>query len=75
MVSLLGSLASEVLKNLPPQMRKKYEQLITDFVHQRDVTRLLQRQGITSTKEFGWLYHMRFYYYPKEPDVLKKLRI
>lgn len=56
-------------------MRKKYEQLITDFVHQRDVTRLLQRQGITSTKEFGWLYHMRFYYYPKEPDVLKKLRI
>jgi len=56
-------------------VRKKYEQLITDFVHQRDVVRILILQQVESLKDFNWLYHMRFYYYPKEQDVMKKLKI
>ena len=35
----LEMLAEKVLTDLTSDIRKKYEQLITDLVHQRDVTR------------------------------------
>ena len=35
----LEMLAERVLLDLPGEIRKKYEQLITDLVHQREVTR------------------------------------
>jgi dynein heavy chain 1 len=41
--------------------RRKYEQLITELVHQRDVTRLLQGQRVGSVDDFGWLVHLRLY--------------
>lgn len=44
-------------------------------MHQRDVTRLLIKQKVTSPKDFAWQYHMRFTWFMKEPDVLKKLLI
>jgi dynein heavy chain 1 len=56
-------------------MRKKLEQLITELVHQRDVVRLLKSKKITNVEAFEWLYYMRFYFYPKTPDVLKRLQI
>ena len=59
-------LAEKVLTNLKKDIRKKYEQLITDFVHQRDVTRQLIACNITQKIDFSWLYHMRFYWLPKE---------
>ena len=31
--------------------------------------------GIDNVKDFNWLIHMRFYWHPKEPDLLKKLAI
>ena len=34
----LEMLADMVLTDLTPEIRKKYEQLITDLVHQREVT-------------------------------------
>ncbi len=37
----LEMLAERVLHDLPGEIRKKYEQLITDLVHQREVTRQL----------------------------------
>ena len=74
-VNMLMRLAQEVLLNLPAQVRKKYEQLITDLVHQRDVTRYLMNKKISSVKDFEWLIHMRFYWHPKEPDPMKKLNI
>lgn len=52
-VNMLMVLAQEVLNNLAPQIRKKYEQLITDLVHQRDVTRSLIQVGIESVRDFN----------------------
>ena len=74
-LNYLTLLAERVLTSLPKEIRQKYEQLITDFVHQRDVARLLVSQGTNSPKDFSWQYHMRFYWYPKEPSPLKKLSI
>lgn len=45
------------------------------LVHQRDVTRLLISQNVQSSKDFAWQYHMRFTWFIKENDVLKKLLI
>ena len=44
-------------------------------MHQRDVTRLLVQNGVASTKSFDWLKQMRFYFDPKNPDVLQQLSI
>jgi len=56
-------------------LRKKYEQLITELVHQRDVTRILDEQNVNSPKEFTYNYYMRFYFNPREKDELNKLQI
>jgi len=58
-----------------PQVRKKYEQLITEFVHQRDVTRSLAAQSIQSATDFPWLYRLRFCWTPGEKDVFRRLGI
>jgi len=60
--SQLDSMASTVLLNLPTETRKKYEQLITELVHQRDVTRLLKGNEVTSPNDFRWLTHLRYTY-------------
>ena len=57
----LDLLADIVLTELSPVTRKKCEHLITELVHQRDVTRTLVQQGATDNKSFAWLYQMRFY--------------
>jgi dynein heavy chain 1 len=64
-----------VLLDHPKQLRQKFEQIITDFVHQRDVTRQLIKTNISSRTEFGWQYHMRFNWNSRETDVGKKLLI
>jgi dynein heavy chain 1, cytosolic len=64
-----------VLSDVTPQVRKKFEQLITEFVHQRDVTRELVSKGVRSSTDFAWLYHLRFYWTPGEKDVFRKLCI
>jgi dynein heavy chain 1 len=45
-------MAETVLKELPPDSRKKFEQLITELVHQRDVVRNLIKDGVSSQKDF-----------------------
>ena len=73
--NMLSALSDQVLKDIKVDMRKKLEQLITELVHQRDVVRLLKSKNITNVEAFEWLYYMRFYFYPKTEDVLKRLQI
>ncbi|CAM9242548.1 unnamed protein product, partial [Chrysoparadoxa australica] len=75
---LLGQLelmAESVLLDVPPQLRKKYEQLVTEMVHKRDVTRSLLEHGNAGVDSFKWLCHLRFYLNPQETDTLQRLRI
>ncbi|XP_018494643.2 dynein heavy chain, cytoplasmic [Galendromus occidentalis] len=71
----LGVLADSVLQEQPPLRRKKLEHLITEFVHKRDVTRRMLRDEISSPKAFQWLSQMRFYFDPKQDNVLEQLSI
>ena len=64
-ITILELLAERVLTDLTKDIRQKYEQLITDLVHQRDVTRRLLNDKIGNTSDFAWLYHMRFYFNTK----------
>lgn len=44
-------------------------------MHQRDVTRELVSTKVSSSKSFEWLSQMRFYFDPKQKDVLQQLSI
>ncbi|XP_072172912.1 cytoplasmic dynein 1 heavy chain 1-like [Diadema setosum] len=71
----LQVLADSVLQEQPPVRRKKLEHMITELVHQRDVTRELVRCKVKSPSDFKWLSQMRFYFDPKHSDVLQMLSI
>ncbi|KAK1158695.1 cytoplasmic dynein 1 heavy chain 1 isoform X1 [Acipenser oxyrinchus oxyrinchus] len=71
----LNVLADTVLMEQPPIRRRKLEHLITELVHQRDVTRTLIKNKIDNPKSFEWLSQMRFYFDPKQTDVLQQLSI
>ncbi|XP_054423711.1 cytoplasmic dynein 1 heavy chain 1 [Pteronotus mesoamericanus] len=71
----LNVLADSVLMEQPPLRRRKLEHLITELVHQRDVTRSLIKSKIDNSKSFEWLSQMRFYFDPKQTDVLQQLSI
>ncbi|KAF4101796.1 hypothetical protein G5714_016596 [Onychostoma macrolepis] len=71
----LNLLADTVLMEQPPLRRRKLEHLITELVHQRDVTRTLIKNKIDNPKSFEWLSQMRFYFDPKQTDVLQQLSI
>lgn len=55
--------------------RKKYEQLVTEMVHQRDVTRELSHQRINSATDYEWLRQVRFSFNPSAKDVMERLEI
>ena len=74
-IAILEMLADRVLTDLAKDIRQKYEQLITDMVHQREVTRQLIDQQIQSINEFAWLYHMRFYFNHRQQNPLEQLQI
>ncbi|KAF5301350.1 hypothetical protein FQA39_LY10748 [Lamprigera yunnana] len=71
----LNVLADSVLQEQPPLRRKKLEHLINEFVHKRTVTRRLVSNGVCSSKAFEWLCEMRFYFDPRQMEVLKQLTI
>ncbi|XP_074612492.1 cytoplasmic dynein 1 heavy chain 1-like isoform X2 [Acropora palmata] len=71
----LNILADSVLQEQPPVRRRKLEHLIIEHVHQRDVTRELVSTKVSSSKSFEWLSQMRFYFDPKQKDVLQQLSI
>ena len=61
--------------DLPSESRKKFEQLITELVHQHDVTRELIDGGVSDVNDFQWLYHLRFDFNPNAENLVEKLRI
>lgn len=71
----LDLLADIVLQELSPVTRRKCEHLITELVHQRDVTRTLIQQRVTDTKAFTWLSQMRFYLDGSVDNPLDRLAI
>lgn len=71
----LGLLADIVLQELKPVTRRKCEHLITEMVHQRDVTRRLMQQRVFDPKGFTWLYQMRFYLDRNTDNALDRLNI
>ncbi|KAH3764595.1 cytoplasmic dynein heavy chain [Pelomyxa schiedti] len=66
----LKQLADNVLQELPAILRKKFEHLMAELVHQRDVTRDLIEKKITDNRNFEWLYHLRAYLLPNERELL-----
>ena len=44
-------------------------------MHQRDVTRMLIKDATPDSKSFQWLSQMRFYFDPKQKNVLEQLSI
>ncbi|XP_037874257.1 dynein heavy chain, cytoplasmic isoform X1 [Bombyx mori] len=73
--NMLNILADSVLQEQPPLRRRKLEHLINEFVHKRTVTRRLIASGVNSPRSFDWLYEMRFYFDPRNNDVLQQLTI
>jgi len=71
----LEVMAETVLLDLPTESRKKFEQLITELVHQRDVTRSMIDGGVSDVNDFRWLYHLRFDFNPHAENLVEKLRI
>lgn len=71
----LSVMAETVLLKLPPQDRKKFEQMITELVHQRDVTRQLLDEDVSDPDDFRWLYHLRYNYNPQATNLAEKLQI
>ena len=71
----LKVLSQGVLGKVTSALRKKCEQLITEVVHQRDVSRRLVGESISNAADFGWLYHLRFYWNVKEPNLMQRLGI
>jgi dynein heavy chain 1 len=71
----LSVMAETVLMELPPQNRKKFEQMITELVHQRDVIRELLEERVSSPSDFRWLYHLRYDYNPRAAKLSEKLQI
>lgn len=71
----LKALSESILGNLSVSLRKKCEQLITEVVHQRDVTRLLIATNVASSTSFGWRYHLRIYWNDSESVLTKKLSL
>ena len=73
---MLKLLADLVLQEQPPLRRKKVEYLIYEYVHRRGITRnLIQIDGEVTNKSFEWVSQMRFYFDPKQSDVLQQLTI
>ncbi|KAI8328287.1 dynein heavy chain [Blakeslea trispora] len=71
----LNILADAVLMDLNSIKRRKCEHLVTELVHQRDVTRQLAADNISSPKDFNWLYHMRFYFNHAVENPIERLTI
>lgn len=71
----LDIVAETVLLDLSSESRKKFEQLITELVHQRDVTRSMIDGGVSDVNDFRWLYHLRFNFNPEAENLIEKLHI
>lgn len=67
--SFIELLAKMVVQDMPVITRAKCEALITELVHQRDVTKSLIESQTNSSTDFNWLRNMRFYFKDGEVEV------
>eukprot|EP00439_Symbiodinium_sp_Y106_P030402 s829_g3.t1 len=74
-VEQLSFMAGKVITNISNDVRQKLAQMITEVVHQRDVSRQLIQDKVASPKNFQWLQLMRMYWNPSEPQILQRLSI
>ena len=74
-VEQLSFMAGKVITNISNDVRQKLAQMITEVVHQRDVSRQLIQDKVSSPKDFQWLQLMRMYWNPSEPQILQRLSI
>lgn len=66
----LEVLADQILSpDLPNDRRKKYEQLITEMVHQRDVSPTLIDRKVLAEDDYEWLGQARLYFRKKPKDA------
>lgn len=75
MIGFLAFMAEEVLTNLKKLTRKRYEQMITELVHKRDVTRKMGFYKDMDIKDFKWCYYMRYYLEAGESDRQKRVKV
>lgn len=73
--SMSSVLAVSVRQEQPALRRRKLENLIKEFFHQRIVTTRLIASKITNPKSLEWLCQMRFYFDSEQTDILKQLSI
>ena len=75
LLGILDFMAEEVLTDLPKLTRSKYEQLITELVHKRDVTRMIAKINGNPKDSFAWISQMRFYNDISESKISNRLKI
>ena len=75
LIGILDFMAEAVLNHLPKLLRSKYEQLITEFVHKRNTTRRIHKDGIDPQESFYWFSQMKYYNKPDIPEVTQRLRV
>ena len=73
--NMVATLANSVLQEQPSLRRKKIENLIIEYVHKRAILRSLIKSEVNNNRDFEWLSQMRFYFDPKQSDVLQQLSI
>ena len=73
--SKLQLLSGIVQDDIDISLRKKCEQLITEIVHQRDVSRQLSSADVKNQHDFSWLYHLRFYWNESDDNIEQRLNI
>ena len=73
-IRILKILAASVLEDVNSLQRKKYEHLITECVHQRDILDSLIICKANSPTHHNWVLQMRYIYNPNL-DILDRLKV
>lgn len=75
LIGYLAQMAEEVLNNMEVLTRKRYEQLITELVHKRDVSRKIEEMPNPKITDFTWCYYMRYYLTMAEKNIAVRLKV
>uniref|UniRef100_A0A183BLW5 Dynein heavy chain, cytoplasmic n=2 Tax=Globodera pallida TaxID=36090 RepID=A0A183BLW5_GLOPA len=67
----LSLLCESVLRDQTAIRRKKVSNLITEFVHKKNVCRQLVNNHVKNSQDFWWLQNLRVYFDPNEKDLCK----
>ncbi|KAL3081980.1 hypothetical protein niasHT_032662 [Heterodera trifolii] len=68
----LSILFESVLRDQTAIRRKKISNLITEFVHKKDVCRELVKNKVKDSQDFWWLKNLRIYFNSKEREDPRK---